>query len=75
MESISQNQINRWIGKRRAAQIGQFWSEGNGCQIVLKAGLVCKKYDTDGIFLCFEETAADNRDAVLDFFSDIVAVA
>jgi len=40
---------------------------------VLKAGLVCEKYDTDGIFLCFEETAADNRDALMDFFSDIVA--
>jgi len=73
MAQVTIHMVYRWLGKRRAdAQIGQWWNEGNGLQIVLTEGMTCKKYDTDGIFLSFEETAADSRDAVLDFFSDIV---
>lgn len=71
MQSISKAQIDKWLGNRKSSLIAKFWSEGNGCQIVLKDRLICKKYDTNGIFLSFEESVADNKDSLLDFFSDI----
>jgi hypothetical protein len=73
MAQITRQQIERWVGKRRMEKIGTIWSEGNGLQVVLKRQFYCKKYDTDGIFLSFEDSAAENRLAVMDFLDGAVA--
>jgi hypothetical protein len=73
MGQITRQQIKRWLGKRRMAKVSQIWSEGNGIQVALKAEFFCEKYDTDGIFLSFEDSVSENRDALMDFFSGIVA--
>jgi hypothetical protein len=73
MAQITRQQIERWLGKRRMAKVSQIWSEGNGIQVVLKAEFLSEKYDTDGIFLSFEDSASFNKDVLMDFFSSIVA--
>lgn len=64
--------ITKWIGKRRMTKVGKMWSEGNGVMVVLKDGLTNERWDTNGVFICHEETAADQKEELLQFFKDIV---
>jgi len=65
--------ITKWLGKRRMSKVGKMWSEGNGVMVILKDGLTNEKWDTNGIFISHEETPADQKDDLLQFFNDIVS--
>ena len=41
--------------------------------VVLKDGLTNDKWDTNGIFISHEETVADQKEELLQFFQDIVS--
>jgi hypothetical protein len=64
--------ITKWLGKRRMAKVGKIWSEGNGVMVILKEGLTNDKWDTNGIFISHEETLADQKAELIQFFDDIV---
>ena len=53
--------------------VGKMWSEGNGVMVILKDGLTNERWDTNGIFISHEETPADQKDDLLQFFNDIVS--
>ena len=65
--------ITKWLGKRRMSKVGKMWSEGNGVMVILKDGLTNERWDTNGIFISHEETPADQKDDLLQFFNDIVS--
>ena len=73
MPQITKEQIQRWLGKRRLAQVGQLWFESDGFQIVLKDGLDNAKWDTNGRFVRTDEPIADIKEDLLEFFDDIVS--
>ncbi len=64
--------ITKWIGKRRMTKVGKIWSEGNGVMVILKDGLTNERWDTNGIFISHEETVADQKAELIQFFADIV---
>jgi hypothetical protein len=73
MPNVTKEQIQRWLGKRRLAQVKQIWFEGGGFQVVLKDGLVNERYDTNGRFVSTDEPLSEIKADLLELFDDIVA--
>lgn len=73
MPQITKEQIQRWLGKRRSAQVKEIWFEGGGFQVVLKDGLVNERYDTNGRFVQTDEPLSEIKADLLELFADIVA--
>jgi hypothetical protein len=71
MINVTPARVEKMLGRKRMALVGQIWSEGNGIMVVLKPGLINTAYDTDGRFCPFEDTLAEFREDLLEFFDDI----
>jgi hypothetical protein len=60
------------MGKRRLAKVGRMWAESDGIMVILKDGLTNEKWDTNGRFIATDESHADIKADLLEFFDNIV---
>lgn len=72
MSAVTINHFEKWLGKRRMANVGKMWAESDGIMVVLKDGLTNEKWDTNGRFVDTGESIADIKSDLLEFFDDVV---